>query len=116
LAEILENTVGQLNTTGEHIQYGLQFKNIWDGYKTPKGTSPTPGSATAAVTPTGPAKQTQVKAAHVEVDKDLEDIATNYLHRALRSVVFRQSTNLRMKLVPVLLIESPLPCRTPSGL
>ena len=102
LTEILENTVGRLNTTGEHIQYGLQFKNIWDGYKTPKGTAPTPGSATAATTPLGPAKRTQVKAVHVEVDKDLEDIATNYLHRALRSGVFRRTTNLKMKLVPVL--------------
>jgi len=80
LAEILETTFSWLNTTGEHIQFGLQFKNIWDGYKTPKGTPPTPGSATAAATPTGLAKRTQVKAVHVEVDKDLEDIATNYLH------------------------------------
>jgi len=44
LAEILETTVGWLNTTSEHIQFGLQFKNIWDGYKTPEGTPSTPGS------------------------------------------------------------------------
>jgi len=88
LAEILETTVGRLNTTGERIQFGLQFKNIWDGYKTPKGTPSTPGSATAAATPTGLVKRTPVKAVHVEVDKELEDIATNYLHHVLQSVVF----------------------------
>jgi len=89
LAKMLETTIGWLNTTGKHIQFGLQFKNIWDGYKTPKGTPPTPGSATAAATPTGPSKHTQVKAHHVKVDKELEDIATNYLHQVLRSVAFR---------------------------
>jgi len=41
------------------------------------------------------------------VDKELEDIATNYLHRTLRSVLFRRTTNLRMKLVPVLLDRVP---------
>ena len=102
LAEVLENIVGQMNTTGKHIQFGLQFKNIWDGYKTPKGTPPTLGSATVAAAPTGPSKHIQVKAVHVEVDKELKDIATNYLHRVLRSVAFRRTTNLQMKLVPVL--------------
>jgi len=56
LMEFLEKLVHRLNPDGPPIAFGLQFKNICDGYKTPKATpslqqaslAPPPGSNLSA--------------------------------------------------------------------
>ena len=40
LTELLESILHHLNPDGPPIALGFQFKNIWDGSKTPKATPP----------------------------------------------------------------------------
>jgi len=49
LTEILEGILCHLNPTGPTIALGFQFKNIWDGYKTPK--TPIPPASSLTTTP-----------------------------------------------------------------
>jgi len=58
--------------------------------------------------PSGQPKCQIVKAIHVEVTKEFEDIATNLLHKALRSTAFWHATNLIIKVVPLLTDHMPL--------
>jgi len=50
LMKFLETLVWRLNPAGPLIAFGLQFKNIWDGYKTPKAI-PLPSTGAPCATP-----------------------------------------------------------------
>ncbi len=64
LTEFLEKLVRRLNPEGPPIAFGLQFKNIWDGYKTPKAT-PLPTAGVPSATPLVQPKCQAVQAIHV---------------------------------------------------
>jgi len=80
--------------------FGLQFKNIWDGYKTPKATPFSTAGAPNA-TPLAQPKHQIVCAVHVEVAKEHKSAAIILLHKALCTKAFQCTTNLVMKCIPL---------------
>jgi len=100
LKESLESIILQLHPKDPPIVLGFQFKNIWDGSKTPKAAFP-PTAGFPATNTSGPTKRQVVRAVHVEVAQEHETEATALLHKALRTTRFKKATNLTMKLVPL---------------
>ncbi len=96
LTELLESILHHLNPDGPLIALGFLFKNIWDGYKTPPLLAGVPTPATSALP-----KRQAVRTVHVKVAKEHETDAIVLLHKALQTTLFKHSTNLTMKLVPL---------------
>jgi len=82
------------------IALGFQFKNIWDGSKTPKATPP-PAAGTPHPTPLMNFKCQIVQAVHVKVAKEYESMAITLHHKALQTKAFWCTTKLMVKLVPL---------------
>jgi len=72
----------------------------------PLSLSPSPVAGSAI--PNSQSKHQFIKAVHVEVAKEHEDIAANLVHKALHSKAFWHTTSLMMKLVPLYSEHIPL--------
>jgi len=85
------------------IALGFQIMSIWDCIKLLRSLLPL--LAVPPQWPLGPSGQPKcqiVKEVHIEAAKEFEGIAANLLHNALQCTAFWHTTNLMIKLVPIL--------------
>jgi len=88
LSEILEDLLGCLLPNGPTIALGFKWKNIWDGTKTTQPLSLPSNQTVGSAQPNTQSKHQFIKAIHVEVAKEYEDIAADLVHKALHSMAF----------------------------
>ena len=107
LTELLEGLLHCLLLNSTTLALGFKWKNIWDGTKNVQPLA-LPYNFTISSANSLPQPKCQfIKAVHVEVAKEYEDMAADLVCKALHSTAFWHTTNLMMK--QVLLYSDHIP-------